>query len=291
MAHRDVTRPLKPRPEINFAIPSSVVSEAPGLREKTRKIGYIGRAAAIFRVTEVIVYRDDNPDNEYLVYLVLSYMEVPPYMKKALCPRSNLLKYVGLLPPLKTPHHVWPHVFNTKFREGVVKEARGSYSVIDVGLEKPAIVQQRLQIGSRVTVKLVRDEGRFYVADLASRDDVDLYWGYVVTRYSSMKSMIEDTRKRYDLVIGASKKGKLVNELEDELTKRFREISKVLVVFGGPRKDIDEIASSEGFNLSKYCDYILNFIPRQGTESVRTEEAIYAVMSILNYLREKATQQ
>ena len=50
-------RPLRNKPFISFAIPSSIISEAPDLREKTRKIGYVGRAAAIFRVEEILIYK------------------------------------------------------------------------------------------------------------------------------------------------------------------------------------------------------------------------------------------
>ena len=40
--------------KLAVAIPVSIVSDIPHLREKTLKIGLIGRAAAIFRVTEMI---------------------------------------------------------------------------------------------------------------------------------------------------------------------------------------------------------------------------------------------
>ncbi len=46
-----------------IAIPASVISDTPHLREKTAKLGLIGRAAAIFRVDEIIVYRD-NPEGK-----------------------------------------------------------------------------------------------------------------------------------------------------------------------------------------------------------------------------------
>jgi len=38
------------RKKLAIAIPTSVISDTPHLREKTSKIGLIGRAAAVFRV-------------------------------------------------------------------------------------------------------------------------------------------------------------------------------------------------------------------------------------------------
>ena len=48
------------RKKLAIAIPASVISDTPHLREKTSKIGLIGRAAAIFRVDEIIVYPDNS---------------------------------------------------------------------------------------------------------------------------------------------------------------------------------------------------------------------------------------
>ena len=45
--------------KLAIAIPASTISDTPHLREKTSKIGLIGRAAAIFRVDEIIVYLDN----------------------------------------------------------------------------------------------------------------------------------------------------------------------------------------------------------------------------------------
>ena len=59
-----------------MAIPSSLVSEVPHLREKTSSIGNIGRAAALFRVDDIYIYPDD-PDEAQLIRLILSYMETP----------------------------------------------------------------------------------------------------------------------------------------------------------------------------------------------------------------------
>ena len=50
--------------KLTIAIPASTISDTPHLREKTAKVGLIGRAAAIFRVHEIIVYPDNPKTNQ-----------------------------------------------------------------------------------------------------------------------------------------------------------------------------------------------------------------------------------
>jgi predicted SPOUT superfamily RNA methylase MTH1 len=97
------------KPKLSIAIPASVISDTPHLREKTGKIGLIGRAAAIFRVDEIIVYPDNanvdqHRDLEFIA-LLLNYLETPQYLRKRTFPIQPNLEYAGILPPLRTPNH------------------------------------------------------------------------------------------------------------------------------------------------------------------------------------------
>jgi len=65
---------------------------------------------------------------------------------------------------------------------------------------------------------------------------------------------------------------------------RFSSSKSVLVLFGSPHEGVFSIAKREGFRLEDVADFILNTIPLQGTETVRTEEAVFATLSILNVL-------
>src|SRR3989339_2043197 len=61
-----------------IAFPASVILDTPHLREKTAKVGLIGRAAAIFRVDEIIIY-PDNPKSDQrrdmdFIALLLNYL-------------------------------------------------------------------------------------------------------------------------------------------------------------------------------------------------------------------------
>jgi len=53
-------------------------------------------------------------------------------------------------------------------------------------------------------------------------------------------------------------------------------------VFGSPSRGLYEIARNEDVRLGKLLDFVVNTIPCQGTETVRTEEAILASLAVLN---------
>ena len=95
--------------KLSIAIPASTISDTPHLREKTAKIGLIGRAAAIFRVDEIIVYPDNPRANQRedldFIALLLNYLETPQYLRKRLFKIEPRLQFAGILPPLRTPHH------------------------------------------------------------------------------------------------------------------------------------------------------------------------------------------
>jgi predicted SPOUT superfamily RNA methylase MTH1 len=80
--------PIQRTQKVSIAIPASFISDIPHLREKTFRTGLVGRAAAIFRIDEVIVYPDmpnvDQTRDVELIVLILSYIETPQYLRKKL---------------------------------------------------------------------------------------------------------------------------------------------------------------------------------------------------------------
>ena len=118
--------------KVSIAIPVSIVSDVPHLREKTSKVGLIGRAAAIFRVNEIIVYPDNPHVNQAadtdLIATLLAYMDTPQYLRKKLFTLKPELRYAGVLPPLRTPHHPLNRKMNKlkvgEYREGVTLSKR-----------------------------------------------------------------------------------------------------------------------------------------------------------------------
>jgi predicted SPOUT superfamily RNA methylase MTH1 len=270
------------------AIPASVVSDTPHLREKTSKVGLIGRAAAIFRVNEIVVYADNPKVNQRadvdLIATLLEYMETPQYLRKRLFKIEPRLQYAGILPPLRTPHHpLNSKAANLKvgeYREGVVLSETKEGLLVDVGVEQPALLREKqFAVGKRVTLQIVK-AGEHVEVQVVSRE-VPSYWGYTVTvERHSLKRLIED--RKFGLTVGTSIKGAKWAGIAGELAEKWRKADSVLVAFGAPTRGMYEIAKDEGVKLVELVDFVVNTIPAQGTETVRTEEALLATLAILN---------
>jgi len=283
--------PLKRRRALSIAIPASIASDVPHLREKTFRVGLIGRAAAIFRVDEIIIF-PDLPDTDQsrdieLVTTILSYMETPQYLRKRLFKIRPELRYVGVLPPLRTPHHpLSDRIENLKVgehREGVVTSLVKGGSLVDIGVERPLLVPNtHLPINNRVTVR-VTELGKHPKAVLASREEIKNYWGYHMTVSDVPLGQLLKNRS-FDLAIATSRYGSPLAEVVDELRKRWRSSHRMLVAFGAPTQGLYDIAEREHLNLSEVAHFVINTIPGQGTETVRTEEALYASLAALNLL-------
>jgi len=286
---KEKTAPTRRTQEVSIAIPGSFVSDTPHLREKTFRIGLVGRAAAIFQIDEIIVYADMPNTNQSrhtnLLALILSYMETPQYLRKKLYKIRPELRYAGVLPPLRTPHH--PLINRLKrlnvgeYREGVVVSSSTRGALVDIGVEQPAFIPgKRLQPNTRITVRITQLQKQF-LATLASREEIGTYWGYKVTISKAPFGQLIKKRN-FNLVIATSRKGKPIEEAMHKLREKWRVSKKVLVAFGAPTKGLYEILPHEHLKLEDIANFIVNTIPNQATETVRTEEALYATLAILN---------
>jgi predicted SPOUT superfamily RNA methylase MTH1 len=275
--------------ELFIAIPASVVSDTPHLREKTSKIGMIGRAAAIFKVNAIIIYPDDPHTNQKkdmeLIDRLLTYMETPQYLRKRLFELSPDLQFAGILPPLRTPHH--PLNRNSKnlkigeYREGVALSRTKEGTLVDIGVEQPALARNAgMSFGGRVTVRIVRT-GQTVEVEPADRNAAPSYWGYTTAvEKRSLGKMLKSGD--FDVTICTSKYGTPFASLKERLTDSWASAGRVLVVFGAPTVGLNEVAAREGLRLEEVADFVVNTIPCQGTETVRTEEAIFASLAVFN---------
>jgi hypothetical protein len=274
---------------LSIAIPASVVSDTPHLREKTSKIGLIGRAAAIFRVDEIIIYSDNQKINQTadidLIATLLSYMETPQYLRKRLFKIRPELQYAGVLPPLRTPHHPLDRKMKNlkigEYREGVTVSRIKEDTLVDIGVERQAmILKKRLPIGKRVTVKIVM-VGKHVQVEVANRDDIPKYWGYTVSvEKNSLGNVVKN--RGFDLIIATSRYGVPLGEVVEKIAEEWRKANAIVVAFGAPAQGLHEILRNEGLSLDDVVDFVVNTIPEQGTETVRTEEALIASLAILN---------
>ena len=273
-----------------IAIPASVTSDTPHLREKTSKIGWIGRAAAVFRVNEIIIYPDNAAKGKQkseaeLIALPLAYLETPQYLRKRLFKLEPRLQYAGILPPLRTPHHPLNRKAKNlkvgEYREGVTMSKTKEGMLVDIGVEQPALMREtQWSLGKRLTLQIVKAGERVEVQTL-SKAEVPYYWGYTVTvENSSFVKLVENGK--FDLTIATSKIGIKFMDIAEKMAEKWKQANRTLVAFGAPTRGLHEIVGEEGVDLNNVADFVVNIVPEQGTETIRTEEALLASLAILN---------
>jgi len=275
--------------KLSIAIPASIISDTPHLREKTSKIGLIARSAAIFRVDEIILYPDNPKTNQQrdlaFIALLLNYLETPQYLRKALFKLEPDLQYAGILPPLRTPHHPLSgktkHLKVGEYREGLVLSERKDGLVVDIGVQQPALLRQKqFAVGERSTLQVVTVGDPVEVQPV-NREDLPVYWGYRVrVEKRSFGQFSKDSE--FDLKIATAKIGATFMAVEGQIGEKWVGSNHVLVGFGAPSRGLHEIVEDEHLKLNELVDFVINTVPNQGTATVRAEEALLASLAILN---------
>jgi predicted SPOUT superfamily RNA methylase MTH1 len=283
--------------EDTVAIPVSIISDTPHLREKTAKLGSIARSCSIFGVDEVIVYADDLNRNQKhdlnICMEILRFLETPQYLRKRLFSLGPDLRYVGILPPLQIPTHNVPRTVQEcmigDLREGVITARSGDNLKVDVGLESLAECQGRLAVGTRTTVKLTSTEklaGKLIdrtKISIPQRNTQPPYWGYKVGTSTSLGRLLQS--RRFDLKVGTSRYGSSFTEVWTPFLKSVKNANSVLIAYGSPRMGLREILQQEKLAVQDLFNYLVNMVRDQKTLTVRTEEALLASLSILNLAR------
>jgi predicted SPOUT superfamily RNA methylase MTH1 len=268
-------------------IPSSLTMESRDLRVNTLKIGQIARAAAVFQYNRIVIYRDPEHNDSRLISLVLRYMETPQYLRKALIPRREELRHVGMLPPLRTAHHPTNSKSESlkigEFRVGVVVESVGSDSGVwvEIGINRPIPLrtESRYSVGQRLNVRIFSQQP--LAAEPVDQKEIPVYWGYETEIVESLEGSLASFSERGGRVALASRRGKsltpgLLSQMA--LTGGKRDLA---VVFGSPARGVDAFLSEQ--SMDRY--EMINTIPHQGTETVRVEEAVFATLALLNLAR------
>jgi len=280
--------------QVTVAIPASIASDTPHLREKTAKLGSIARSCSIFGVDQIVLYPDDlqthQRENLNLCEEILRFIETPQYLRKRLFKMSPSLKYVGILPPLQIPSHNVAKLIReckpSDWREGVVTSRKKNLLVMDVGLEFPLECEGELQVGTRATVELTSIGKESLSGKLIDRSVTGspLYWGYRVrTQKTSLGEMLE--KEKSALKIGTSRYGQKLEDAWSQIAIMFNERSSVMITFGSPRFGLQEILRKEGKNPRDVFDVFVNFVPGQETLTVRAEEALTITLATLNNMR------
>ena len=275
--------------KIAIAIPASIISDTPHLREKTSKIGLIARAAAIFRVQKIILYPDNTRVNQTrdlnLIAKLLNYIETPQYLRKNLYRIEPDLQYAGILPPLRAPHHPTSGKNQDlkigEYREGIILEQTKEGLIVDIGVQSTVLLREKqFSVGERLTVQVIKNNNRIEV-QAVNRDDVPFYWGFQVkVENETFGHMLQ--AEQFDLVISTARIADQFVDVADKIAERWNSAERVLIAFGAPSRGLHEIAKDEGLRIEAVSDFVVNTIPEQGTATVRTEEALFISIAIFN---------
>ncbi len=283
---------------VSVLVPSSLVREATDKREATRKLGYVARAATVFRADRLIVF--DDPEGERgtrwdggFVETVLRYAATAPYLRTEVWDERDELEYAGVLPPLRaSPQTGSGSTDSGSLRQGIVTRVGPEGRVrVNCGLQHPIslVVPPEMAVdeGERVTVRISsRRPVRARLVDEAPP-------GYRVER-ADLPDVLgrEDAgfrvaTSRHGVALTPSLLGRLAGRIADDgLTVAFgapdRGLPEMETV-GTDRESVTEYAAEVDANRDTpgRFDCWLNAIPNQGSETVRTEEAMFAALATL----------
>jgi predicted SPOUT superfamily RNA methylase MTH1 len=259
-------------------IPSSLTMESRDLRVNTLKVGSIARAAAVFRVDRIVIYRDKEFDDSRFISMILRYMDTPQYLRKILIPRREELRHVGMLPPLRTAHHPTNSETSAlkigEYRVGAVVESVGSDggAWVEIGVDRPIplVTDKKYPVGQRLNIRIFSRNP--LAAEPVDRKEIPQYWGYETEIVDSLESYLGTLESQ---VLLTSRKGRVV---APKLLGELGQKRDLAVVFGSPAYGVDAFLSKAA--VDRYC--MINTIPHQGTETVRVEEAVLATLALLN---------
>jgi len=289
---------------LSVLVPTSVVREAEDKREATRKLGYVARAAAVFRADRLVVFPDPEGEDRLgggFVETVLRYAATPPYLRKEVWGRRDELEYVGVLPPLRVPSETGSGPTPGSLREGIVTEVGSDGRVrVNCGLQHPISLGvppgTAVAEGERVAIRISsREPVRARIVDEPTP-------GFAVSRADLPEALarpdagVRIATSRHGTALSTSRLSALVPRVAgDGATVAFgspgRGLPEILgvPVEAVPSGDGDSESVGDGSDAGDGgdagppggFDVWLNTVPRQGSEVVRTEEAMFASLATL----------
>jgi predicted SPOUT superfamily RNA methylase MTH1 len=262
---------------VSVLVPSSLTREAPDKRAATSKLGTVARAATVFRADRLVVYPDPGGDRAQgggFVETVLAYAATPPYLRKEVWGERDELEYAGVLPPLRAvPRTGSGPESSGSLRQGIVTEVGPDGRVrVNCGLQHPislAAPDREPVEGERVTVRI--SSRRPVRAKLVEGRSLDVERADLTTALERPDAGVRLATSRHGEAVTADGLPALVERLREAGTT---------VVFGAPGRGLPEIT---GFDPGEGpFDRWLNVVPDQGSEVVRTEEAMIAALAVLS---------
>ncbi len=275
---------------LNILLPTCLLLNEPDPLRSTIKTWLIARSSAIFRVDNIYFYnsrRSGECNREAsFVRLLLEYFRTPPYLRKKVYPLKKELRYAGLAPPLQIPTHLASSTpVKGEVREGIVVRSTKKTIIVDVGL--PSLIEiekdTKYRKGERVFLEVTGvDPVSFRIISYKKKP---VYLGYNVKIVGDLPKFVHSEREKgRTYFIGTSRMGRPAWRNVGSIVDGVIEESNVYVVFGEPYRGLYEIGKEMGFDPDSLFDDVYNFIPGQGTKSVRIEEALFVVLQTIRFL-------
>jgi predicted SPOUT superfamily RNA methylase MTH1 len=269
--------------KISIFVPNSYLAESQDLKIRTYKVGLIGRYAALFRANNIVIYNDNSDsgskEDGQFMKAILDYMDTPQYLRKQVFPLTRDLKNVGILPPLRTPHHPDKEANVGDFRQGFTVKRVRKGTMVDIGVGRLALCKEKLSVNKVLSFRIEKISKENILLEPDEPEDV--YWGYDTFAVDlSLTESITVVTPEPDLVIGTSKYAPNITTIFDEVKTSLDDCTHVAILFGGPYSGLEHLISKHKM------DFELNTVPRQGTETVRTEEALASTLALFNIIRE-----
>ncbi|WPH00953.1 DUF171-domain-containing protein [Acrodontium crateriforme] len=301
---------------LSIALPGSIIGNARTLERRTALAGQIARACAVFGVDEIVVFNDSltlleeedcrgnttSTDPNEFPFRLLSYLETPPYLRRALFAPHVDFGAVDTVPGLDVLHHSREEEW-CAYREGVAVrqvQKRGEVvTVLDCGIEQEVIVPVQLEPATRVTVKMAETSGDGFlegeaVSPCAPREENGFYWGYTARLAASLSAVFTECPfdGGYDMSVGTSSQGEALSYVLEARHESHiaPDWNHLLLVFGGEAglegalsadKDLQMAGVTEAKEL---FDRWVNLVPGQACRTIRTDEAIWIGLTGLSGL-------
>jgi len=269
---------------LEVALPDTSLTDCSDLRQKTAKMGTIGRALAVFKVERVIVYKTnalsprDRRDRDLLLRL-LRYLDTPQYLRKRVFPHTPSLKYAGILPPLRTMSHPInanpSQVEESEMRWGIRRED----GKVDIGLTKGIDYPHPINNREMVLFRIIRTKPEIRI-EKVQRTDTEIYFGFEIDDVDNLSDYL--IRRGNATRIVFSREGVPFSRIRSSLASTIEGTTDVVSIFGGPTHGVRELGQTQLNSIKDNIDFWVNTIPDQGTETVRLEEAMIASLALLN---------
>src|SRR5579875_2145683 len=228
--------------EVHVAIPDSLLMEDRDLRDRTVKVGFVARALAIFRVERVYVFKDPVEDTDERESLFIS--ELLQYIET---PQYLRKRIYPLRPELKyaglmPPLKIPSHKKEQKLVDGEYRE----------GVVEQSKDAKTVFVGVDKNIRFIGNAGNGSRVTVRIKKEGDTF------------SAVQVKKKE---------------ERWDSIKKACALSNNALIVFGAPKRGLLEMFPREEWK--KVTEFIINTIPNQGVETVRTEEALLATLEAI----------